>query len=86
MEDIAARFDDENARKRYSNMATLTKWSFNRMFWNEKAGYLYDVVNGGPADASIRPNQIFAVSLPHSMLRHSSKKSKMKSPAKPRLQ
>lgn len=68
MEDIAAGLDDENARKRYSNMATLTRWSFNRMFWNEKAGYLYDVVNGGPPDASIRPNQIFAVSLPHSML------------------
>jgi glycogen debranching enzyme len=29
---------------------------------------LYDVVNGGPPDPSIRPNQIFAVSLPHSML------------------
>jgi glycogen debranching enzyme len=26
------------------------------------------VVNGGPPDPSIRPNQIFAVSLPHSML------------------
>jgi glycogen debranching enzyme len=36
--------------------------------WNEKGGYLYDVVNGGPPDASIRPNQIFAVSLPYSML------------------
>src|SRR5579863_8664423 len=48
MEDIAARLDDENARKRYSNIATLPKWMFNRMFWNEKAGYLYDVVNGGP--------------------------------------
>ena len=33
-----------------------------------RTGYLYDVVNGGPPDASIRPNQIFAVSLPHSML------------------
>jgi len=49
-------------------MAALTKWSFNRLLWNEKDGYLYDVVNGGPPDASIRPNQIFAVSLPHSML------------------
>ena len=68
MEDIAAGLDDENARKRYCNMATLTKWSFNRLFCNEKGGYLYDVVNGGPPDASIRPNQIFAVSLPHSML------------------
>jgi len=59
---------DESARKRYSGMAALTKWSFNRLLWNEKGGYLYDVVNGGPSDASIRPNQIFAVSLPHSML------------------
>jgi glycogen debranching enzyme len=49
-------------------MAALTKWSFNRLFWNEEVGYLYDVVNGGPPDGSIRPNQIFAVSLPHSML------------------
>ena len=38
------------------------------MFWNEKGGYLYDVVNGGPPDASIRPNQVLAVSLFHTML------------------
>jgi predicted glycogen debranching enzyme len=68
MEEIAARVGDESARKRYNGMAALTKWSFNRLLWNEKGGYLYDVVNGGPPDASIRPNQIFAVSLPHSML------------------
>jgi glycogen debranching enzyme len=48
MEDIAGRLGDESARKRYNNMAALTKWSFNRLFWNEKGGYLYDVVNGGP--------------------------------------
>src|SRR5262249_27966336 len=35
---------------------------------NEKAGCLYDVTNGAPPDSSIRPNQIFAVSLPNSML------------------
>jgi predicted glycogen debranching enzyme len=68
MEEIAALLDDNNAKKRYNNMAALTKWSFNRLLWNEKGGYLYDVVNGGPPDASIRPNQIFAVSLRHSML------------------
>ena len=49
-------------------MAQMTAWSFNRLFWNEQAGCLYDVVNGGPPDSSLRPNQIFAVSLPHSML------------------
>jgi len=68
MEELAARAADDTGRKRYNNMAALTKWSFNRLFWNETGGYLYDVVNGGPPDASIRPNQIFAVSLPHSML------------------
>jgi predicted glycogen debranching enzyme len=68
MEDLASRFGDEAAQKRYRHMAAVAHWSFNRLFWNEKLGYLYDVVNGGPPDLSIRSNQIFAVSLPHSML------------------
>jgi len=68
MEDLAQKLGDKKGRKRFSSMAALTKWSFNRLLWNDKGGYLYDVVNGGPPDASIRPNQIFAVSLPHTML------------------
>jgi glycogen debranching enzyme len=68
MEELAGRIGEDVVRKRYSSMAAVTKWSFNRLFWNEEGEYLYDVVNGGPPDASIRPNQIFAVSLPHSML------------------
>jgi predicted glycogen debranching enzyme len=68
MEELASRFADEAARNRYRHMAAVAQWSFNRLFWNEKIGCLYDVVNGGPPDPSIRPNQIFAVSLPHSML------------------
>ena len=68
MEDLASRFGDEAPRKRYRHMAAVAQWSFNRLFWNEKLGCLYDVLNGGPPDPSIRPNQIFAVSLPHSML------------------
>ena len=67
MEDFAARFSDEVGRKRFNRMATLSQSSFNRLFWNEPAKCLYDVVNGAN-DASLRPNQIFAVSLPHSML------------------
>jgi len=68
MESLALKFGDEPARKCYMNMAAMAKWSFNRLFWNEHAGSLYDVVNGGPPDASIHSNQIFAVSLHHSML------------------
>ena len=36
-------------------------------FWNPDGQYLYDVLGDTP-DARIRPNQIFAVSLPHSPL------------------
>jgi len=68
MEDLAARFGDEERRKQYSSLAALASWTFNRVFWNKDARCLYDVVNGGPPDGSIRPNQIFAVSLHHSML------------------
>ena len=68
MEDLARKFGDEPGQKRYRNMATVASWSFNRLFWNENTGCLYDVTNGAPPDPSIRPNQIFAVSLTHSML------------------
>jgi glycogen debranching enzyme len=68
MEDFARQFGDDEGQKRYCNTATVASWSFNRLFWNEKDGCLYDVVNGGTPEPSMRPNQIFAVSLPHSML------------------
>jgi predicted glycogen debranching enzyme len=68
MEDLARRFDDDAGQKRYRSMATVASWSFNRLFWNETNGCLFDVVNGGSPDASLRPNQIFAISLAHSML------------------
>ena len=68
MEDLARTFGDESGQKRYRTMAALAHWSFNRLFWNDPGGYLYDVIDDTVRDASIRPNQIFAVSLPHSML------------------
>jgi predicted glycogen debranching enzyme len=43
--------------------------SFNRRFWYDKGGYLYDVVDGEHGDdLSCRPNQVFAISLPHPVL------------------
>ena len=52
--------------------AARARESFNRRFWYEKGGYLYDVVDviGGEGgdDTSCRPNQVFAVSLPHPVL------------------
>ena len=68
MEDLARTFGDQAGQKRYRTMAALASWSFNRLFWNEHTGCLYDVVNGAPPDPALRPNQILAVSLPHTML------------------
>ena len=42
--------------------------SFRTAFWLNAFRGLYDVVQGSHRDASVRPNQIFAVSLPHSPL------------------
>ena len=49
-------------------MAAKAKTGFNKLFWNKDEECLFDVVNDDRADASVRPNQIFAVSLPHTML------------------
>jgi predicted glycogen debranching enzyme len=52
----------------YSALADRARVGFDR-FWNGAANCCYDVIDGPDGfDASIRPNQIFAVSLPHSPL------------------
>ncbi|RKI42880.1 glycogen debranching protein [Corallococcus sp. AB004] len=55
----------------YRAAAEKAHGSFNRRFWNEAGGCLYDVVDGedGREDASVRPNQVFAISLKHPVLR-----------------
>ncbi len=45
-----------------------TRKSFLATFWSEELGYLYDFVRGEYHDDAIRPNQLFAVSLPFSPL------------------
>lgn len=68
MEDLAARFNEPNAKQEYSAMADKAHASFNASFWNEQAGCLYDVINGEIRDASIRPNQVIAISLTNTMV------------------
>jgi predicted glycogen debranching enzyme len=68
MEDLAQRFSGEDARQRYSKLAVTACETFNQLFWNSEKNCLYDVIDNNVQDASIRPNQILAVSLHHSML------------------
>lgn len=69
------------------NLAALArriKRSFNATFWSDELGYLIDHLHPGwenqppHTDRSLRPNQIFAVSLPHAPLAQAKKKSVMR--------
>lgn len=69
--------DDAAQAANLGDLAEAASRSFRTKFWNESAACLFDVLTPsdserGPAswtpDASIRPNQIFAVSLPGSPL------------------
>ena len=62
---LAKRFKEDP--EDYKNTAILCSNSFNREFWNSETGYLFDVINK-VRDPSIRPNALFAVSLPFPVL------------------
>ena len=53
----------------YDTLAEKAKQGFAR-FWNQDLGFCYDVIDtpAGEDDLSLRPNQLFAVSLGHSPL------------------
>jgi predicted glycogen debranching enzyme len=68
MEEWSAAFAYPAEAHRYRALAGRVRESFSARFWNTLAGCLFDVIDGESRDASIRPNQIFAVSLNHHML------------------
>jgi predicted glycogen debranching enzyme len=68
-----ARGDADGAD--YGARADRVEQSFNQRFWYAAGSYLYDVIDaeGGGTDsrgndAKCRPNQIFAIALPHPVL------------------
>ncbi len=69
----AINFYTELARK-FRKTEVVNDWqpvidkineSFISTFWSEKYGYLADVVRGDFKDFTVRPNQVFAASLPY---------------------
>ena len=58
-------------REEMNQVSAKAKWirkQFVQNFWNEETGALYDLIDGEHKDASIRPNQVFAISLPYTCL------------------
>jgi predicted glycogen debranching enzyme len=65
LEQLLLEQGDEATAERMASHATRARASFNKRFWYGEGQYLYDVVDGetGGDDASLRPNQIFSISL-----------------------
>jgi predicted glycogen debranching enzyme len=59
----------KNDAEEIEGSAAKAKESFDKLFWNAKGNYLYDVIdeNGNP-DATLRPNQLFAISLQFALI------------------
>lgn len=69
MRDFARKLGEAEAARDYGSMAERVARSFNERFWYGDGGYLYDVVDAPDGDdASLRPNQLFAISLRHALL------------------
>ncbi len=68
MAGFASHFGNKAEKEQYEAMAKMAKKSFGEKFWNENEECLFDVIEGETEDFSVRPNQIFAVSLPNTML------------------
>jgi predicted glycogen debranching enzyme len=59
----------ESAAREIDAHADRARVSFNRRFWYAAGDHLYDVVDGERGDdPACRPNQLFAISLPHAVL------------------
>lgn len=65
MEELSA---DTAKKQQYHSMADKTKDSFIKLFWDEKRGYLKDVISGTDEENQIRCNQVWALSLSFVML------------------
>ena len=65
---LAERFGEEALAERYASLASKARGSFNLKFWNPAGGCLFDVLSPEGADASLRPNQLLAVSLDYPVL------------------
>lgn len=62
------RYGDRKRAGVLSRLVTRVRQRFEALFWNEAEACLYDVVGPEGPDSSVRPNQIFALSLPCALL------------------
>jgi predicted glycogen debranching enzyme len=73
--DVARRAKDKAFIEEWKNVPELVEKSFKQVFWNRERGYLADYANDEKTDWAVRPNQIFAISLPYPVIENAKWKS-----------
>jgi len=68
MEHLAESFGEKEKEAGFRQQAERAAARFAEIFWNPAQSCLFDVVGGDGEDAAVRPNQIFALSLPFPLL------------------
>ena len=64
--EVATLAKDKDFIREWKPIAEMIPGSFTETFWDPEKGYLADFVNGKYKDWTVRPNMVFATSLPYS--------------------
>jgi predicted glycogen debranching enzyme len=65
---MSALHGEDAAKTGYREAAGKVRKSFNDLFWCEHRKYFYDYVDGDHFNDDLRPNQIYAISLPFDLV------------------
>jgi predicted glycogen debranching enzyme len=68
LRDLAGENNEREDQQRFAELAIKIQESFIMLFWNDKKGCLYDVVEDNFHDPTLRPNQIMALSMPYPLI------------------
>lgn len=74
---LSNKFEKKRLAEKFNEISIKAKTSFNRKFFNPTNNCLFDVITKTKGDSSIRPNQIFSISLNFPILKHNQKKPVM---------
>jgi len=66
--ELAEKAGEKEFVSKWKPVAEGIPAAFTNTFWYKEKNYLYDYVQGDFSDKSVRPNQVFAASLPYSPL------------------
>jgi len=68
LRDLAEDTGEREEKERWAKLADKVLESFNLLYWNEERGCLFDRIEENFQDPTLRPNQLFAFSLPYPLV------------------